>query len=40
MQARRALQHFPYWGGGKIEHLILCCHSVLLILRCKITTKK
>ena len=27
MQARRALRHFPY-GGGKIEHLILCCHSV------------
>ena len=27
MQARRALRHFPY-GGGEIEHLILCCHSV------------
>ena len=28
MQARRALRHSHYWGGGKIEHLILCCHSV------------
>ena len=27
MQARRALRLFPY-GGGKIEHLILYCHSV------------
>ena len=36
MQARRALRHFPYWGGGKIEHLILCCHSVKTFAAAKV----
>ena len=35
MQARRALRHFPYWGG-KIEHLILCCHSVKTFAAAKV----
>lgn len=39
MQARRALRHFPYWGGGKIEHLILCCHSVKTFVAAKVHKK-
>ena len=38
MQARRALRHFPY-GGGKIEHLILCCHSVKTFVAAKVQQK-